>query len=190
MLSLSNSYDEADLREFDKRINTLLKGEKFRYTCELKFDGAAVALIYRDGIFVRGATRGDGFSGDEITTNLKTIRSIPLSLDSNGKVFKKLDIEVRGEVFIKKDDFLKINERQELAGEKLYANARNTCAGTLKLKDSKIVASRNLNMFCYYLRRLNTDENANLKSHYENMQILKKLKFPVNQYTNNNRYNG
>lgn len=182
MLSLSNSYDENDLREFDKRVKTMLKQEKFRYSCELKFDGAAVSLIYRDGVFVRGATRGDGFSGDEITTNLKTIRSIPLRLDSAGKIFKKLDVEVRGEVFIKKDDFLKINEKQELAGEKLYANARNTCAGTLKLKDSKIVAGRNLNMFCYYLRHLAPDENAKLKSHYENMQILKKLKFPVNQH--------
>ncbi len=182
MLSLSNSYDEEDLREFDKRVKTMLKEENYRYSCELKFDGAAVSLIYSDGVFIRGATRGDGVSGDEITTNLKTIRSIPLSLDSANKIFKELDIEVRGEVFIKKDDFLKINERQELAGEKLYANARNTCAGTLKLKDSRIVASRNLNMFCYYLRHINPDENAKLNSHFENMQILKKLKFPVNQH--------
>jgi DNA ligase (NAD+) len=183
MLSLSNSYDEQDLREFDKRIKTQLKGEDFIYSCELKFDGAAVSLIYRDGVFVRGATRGDGFSGDEITANLKTIRSVPLRLNPPEKIFKKLDIEVRGEVFIKKEDFLKINEKQELAGEKLYANARNTCAGTLKLKDSKIVAGRNLNMFCYYLRHLDPGENTKLKSHYENMQILKKLKFPVNKYT-------
>lgn len=183
MLSLSNSYDEEDLREFDKRINNLLKGEKFRYVCELKFDGAAVTLIYRDGMFVRGATRGDGTQGDEITTNLKTIRSIPLRIQSDGKPFKTLDIEVRGEVFIKKDDFIKINEKQEQAGEKLYANARNTCAGTLKLKDPKIVASRNLNMLCYYLRHLDTGEQAKLKSHYDNMQILKKLRFPVNGHT-------
>ncbi len=181
MLSLSNSYDEEDLREFDKRVRNALKSEKFCYSCELKFDGAAVSLIYRDGIFVRGATRGDGVRGDEITRNLKTIRSIPLSLDESVKVFRKLDIEVRGEVFIKKDDFIKINERQELAGEKLYANARNTCAGTLKLKDPKIVASRNLNMFCYYLRHLDAAENGKLKSHYENMKILKQLKFSVNE---------
>ncbi len=182
MLSLSNSYDENDLREFDKRVNNLLKGEKFRYVCELKFDGAAVTLIYRDGMFIQGATRGDGTQGDEITTNLKTIRSIPLRIHPEGKPFKKLDIEVRGEVFIKKDDFIKINERQEQAGEKLYANARNTCAGTLKLKDSKIVASRNLNMFCYFLRHLDPNEQAKLKSHYENMQLLKKLRFPVNEH--------
>jgi DNA ligase (NAD+) len=183
MLSLSNSYDEEDLREFDKRMKNLLKGSKFRYVCELKFDGAAVTLIYRNGLFVQGATRGDGVQGDEITNNLKTIRSIPLRINSNDKIFKRLDIEVRGEVFIKKDDFMKINERQERAGEKLYANARNTCAGTLKLKDPKIVASRNLNMFCYYLRHLDAYEQAKLDSHYENMQILKKLRFPVNKYT-------
>ena len=182
MLSLSNSYDEEDLFEFDKRVKNLLKGEEFRYVCELKFDGAAVTLIYRDGLFVQGATRGDGVQGDEITNNLRTIRSIPLRIHSKDKIFKKPDIEVRGEVFIKKDDFVKINERQEQAGEKLYANARNTCAGTLKLKDPKIVASRNLNMFCYYLRHLDPAEQSKLNSHYDNMQILKKLKFPVNDY--------
>lgn len=182
MLSLANSYDEQDLYEFDKRIKNLLKGEKYQYVCELKFDGAAVTLIYRDGFFVQGATRGDGFQGDEITANLKTIRSIPLKLEAS-KIFKNLNIEVRGEVFIKKDDFEKINEKQQQAGEKLYANARNTCAGTLKLKDSSIVASRNLNMFCYSLRHRDEAEQRKLKSHYENMQILKKLKFPANDKT-------
>jgi DNA ligase (NAD+) len=180
MLSLSNSYDENDLVEFDKRIKNLLKGEKYSYVCELKFDGAAVSLLYRDGQFVQGATRGDGFRGDEITTNLKTVRSIPLKIEDKNGIFKNLDIEVRGEVFIKKDDFVKINEKQEVAGEKLYANARNTCAGTLKLKDSSIVASRNLNMFCYNLRHRDENEQKKLSSHHENLQILKKLKFPVN----------
>ncbi|RPI18536.1 MAG: NAD-dependent DNA ligase LigA [Ignavibacteriae bacterium] len=179
MLSLSNSYDENDLLEFDKRIKNLLKGEKYRYVCELKFDGAAVSLLYEKGELIQGATRGDGFRGDKITTNLKTIRSIPLKLDIKS-IFNTLDIEVRGEVFIKKDDFIKINERQETEGDKLYANARNTCAGTLKLKDSSIVASRNLNMFCYNLRHRNPDEQKKLKSHFENLNILKKLKFPVN----------
>jgi len=183
MLSLSNSYDEEDLREFDKRVKNLLKGSKFKYACELKFDGAAVTLIYRGGLFVQGATRGDGVQGDEITNNLRTIRSIPLRINSKDKIFKKLDIEVRGEVFIRKDDFVRINERQEQAGEKLYANARNTCAGTLKLKDPKIVSSRNLNIFCYYLRHLDPEEQSKLDSHFENMRILKKLKFPVNEHT-------
>ncbi|MFI5144947.1 MAG: NAD-dependent DNA ligase LigA [Ignavibacteria bacterium] len=182
MLSLSNSYDENDLLDFDKRVKNILKGEPFNYVCELKFDGAAVALIYENGLFVRGATRGDGTQGDEITTNLKTIRSIPLNI-RNSKNGKNLNIEVRGEVFIKKDDFIRINEKQEEMGEKLYANARNTCAGTLKLKDSRIVASRNLNMFCYFLRNRNSNEQFPLTSHYNNMQLLKELKFPVNPRT-------
>ncbi len=182
MLSLTNSYDETDLLEFDKRVRNILKDEKFRYVCELKFDGAAVTLIYQDGLFVRGATRGDGLQGDDMTTNVKTIRSVPLRILNDKKAFKNLNIEVRGEVFIKKDDFIRINEKQEEAGEKLYANPRNTCAGTLKLKDSKIVASRNLNMFCYYLRHRDSAEQSKLNSHFRNMQILKELKFPVNSY--------
>jgi DNA ligase (NAD+) len=182
MLSLSNSYDENDLFEFDKRVKSLLKEEKFNYVCELKFDGAAVSLIYRDGIFVQGATRGDGTQGDEITANLKTIRALPLKLNGSPGIFKKLDIEVRGEVFINKKDFERINEKQLEAGDKLYANARNTSAGTLKLKDSRMVASRHLNMFCYYLLHLEDRENSKLRSHYENMQVLRMLKFPVNKH--------
>jgi DNA ligase (NAD+) len=177
MLSLANSYDENDLFEFDKRINNLLKGEKYQYACELKFDGLAVSLIYRNGIFVHGATRGDGVTGDDITNNLKTIRSIPLKLD------QKVDIEVRGEVFFLLRDFFRINEEQEALGEKKYANPRNTAAGTLKLKDSKLVAIRKLNMFCYYMRYLDDAKQAKVKSHYENLQTLRKLKFPVSDKT-------
>jgi len=177
MLSLANSYDEQDLDEFDKRVNNLLKGEKYKYVCELKFDGIAVSLTYKNGMLFRGATRGDGIRGDEITTNLKTIRVIPLNLKS------KLDIEVRGEVFFMLEDFFRINEEQETLGEKIYANPRNTAAGSLKLKDSRVVASRRLNMYCYSLRYLNAGEQAKLVSHYENMKILKGLKFPINDNT-------
>ncbi|MCI0449190.1 MAG: NAD-dependent DNA ligase LigA [Chlorobi bacterium] len=177
MLSLANSYDENDLFEFDKRIKNLLKGENYKYVSELKFDGIAVSLIYRNGLFVQGATRGDGITGDDITNNLKTIRSIPLRLE------KKIDIEVRGEVFFMLKDFIKINEQQEKEGKPRYANPRNTAAGTLKLKDSREVAQRKLNMFCYSLRYLNENEQQKLSLHYENMQILKELKFPVNSYT-------
>ncbi len=177
MLSLANSYDEQDLDEFDKRVNNLLKGEKYKYVCELKFDGIAVSLTYKNGILARGATRGDGIRGDEITTNLKTIRVIPLNLKS------KIDIEVRGEVFFMLEDFLRINEEQETLGEKIYANPRNTAAGSLKLKDSRIVALRRLNMYCYSLRYLNAGEQAKLVSHSENMKILKGLKFPINDNT-------
>lgn len=175
MLSLSNSYSFDELIDFDTRIKNLIPDQKYEYVCELKFDGLAVSLVYEKGILVRGATRGDGTKGDDVTKNLKTIRSIPLKVKSD--TFK--NFEVRGEVFIKKDDFEKINEEQEIRGEKLFANARNTAAGTLKLKDNKEVASRPLNIFVYYFR---TNDKA-LTSHYDNMEILRKLKFPINSFT-------
>ena len=174
MLSLSNSYNFDELIDFDKRIKSLIKDNKYEYVCELKFDGVAVSLIYKNGRFALGATRGDGTKGDDVTNNLKTIKSIPLSVKSN----QYKDFEVRGEVFIKKGDFLCINEEQEVRGEKLFANARNTSAGTLKLKDNKIVASRPLNIFTYYLRTA----DSNLSSHYESLKILKDLRFPVNEH--------
>jgi DNA ligase (NAD+) len=180
MLSLSNSYDEEDLFDFDKRINNLLKGEPYKYVCELKFDGIAVSLVYKSGLLVQGATRGDGVTGDDITNNLKTLRSIPLRIHDTDKVFKNPDIEVRGEVFFMLDDFFRINEEMEAQGEKRYANPRNTAAGSLKLKDSREVAARKLNMFCYSLRHIDEKENSKMKSHSGNMEILKKLKFPVN----------
>ncbi|MBL7128403.1 MAG: NAD-dependent DNA ligase LigA [Ignavibacteria bacterium] len=174
MLSLSNSYNFDELIDFDKRIKSLIKDQKYEYVCELKFDGVAVSLVYKNGKFTLGATRGDGTKGDDVTNNLKTIRAIPLSVRSD----QYKDFEVRGEVFIKKDDFLRINEEQEIRGEKLFANARNTSAGTLKLKDNKVVASRPLNIFTYYLRTADTK----LTSHYESLNILKDLRFPVNQH--------
>ena len=183
MLSLANSYDDNDLFEFDKRINNLLKGQKYKYVCELKFDGIAVSLIYKNGIFVQGATRGDGETGDDITNNLKTIRSIPLKIEIKNSSFKSTDIEVRGEVFFLLDDFFRINDDMEAQGEKRYANPRNTAAGSLKLKDSRAAAARKLNMFCYSLRHLDEKENKKLTSHYGNMMILTKLKFPVNDQT-------
>ena len=177
MLSLSNSYDENDLDEFDKRINNLLKGEKYKYVCELKFDGIAVSLTYKNGLFVQGATRGDGVRGDNITANLKTVRAIPLQLD------KKIDMEVRGEVFFMLKDFFRINEEQEAEGKPRYANPRNTAAGSLKLKDSREVASRRLNMFCYNMRYLNDQEQKKLKTHSGNLDFLRLLKFPINNFT-------
>ncbi|HQJ75953.1 MAG TPA: NAD-dependent DNA ligase LigA, partial [Bacteroidota bacterium] len=147
----------------------------YEYVTELKLDGAAVALIYKDGYFFAGATRGDGFQGDEITNNLKTIRAIPLKLRTNKKELQ--NIEVRGEVFMKHSDFLKINSEKELAGEKLFVNPRNAAAGTLKLQDPKLVAERNLSIFTYYLYA----DEANLKTHYDNLKILSQLGFPVNK---------
>ncbi len=174
MLSLSNSYNFNDLEDFHSRIKNILGNENFEYVCELKFDGLAVSLIYENGKLIRGATRGDGLTGDDVTQNLRTIKSIPLVV--NSKEIK--NFEVRGEVFIKKEDFERINREQEIRGEKIFANPRNTAAGTLKLKDSKEVATRPLNIYTYYLR---TDD-VNLTSHYENLKILEGLKFPVNKY--------
>ncbi|MEO6693591.1 MAG: NAD-dependent DNA ligase LigA [Ignavibacteria bacterium] len=173
MLSLSNSYNFEELIDFDNRVNNILDGRKYDYVCELKFDGLAVSLIYENGKLIRGATRGDGMKGDDITQNIKTIRSIPLSVSDN----KCKNFEVRGEVFFKKDDFIKINEEQELKGEKIFANARNTAAGTLKLKDAEIVASRPLQLFSYSIY---TDE-INIMTHFEGIRLLEELKFPVNK---------
>ncbi len=174
MLSLSNSYNFDDLKDFDLRIKNILGEENFEYVCELKFDGLAVSLRYENGKFIRGATRGDGVTGDDVTQNLKTIKSIPLSVKSN----ELKNFEVRGEVFIRKDDFEKINREQEIRGEKLFANPRNTAAGTLKLKDSKEVTARPLNIFVYYL----STDDLRLTSHFENLKILEKLKFSVNKF--------
>ncbi len=174
MLSLSNSYNFDELIEFDTRVKNTVGKDSIEYVCELKIDGLAVSLIYENGYFAKGATRGDGTKGDDVTANLKTIKSIPL------KVFHKSlkNFEVRGEIFIKKDDFLKINEEQELKGEKLFANPRNTAAGTLKLKDSRTVARRPLNLFSYYF---SSDDFAP-EEHFKNLEILKHLRFPVNSY--------
>jgi DNA ligase (NAD+) len=175
MLSLTNTYSKEELTDFDKRIAMLLPGRKYEYVCELKIDGLAVSLIYENGFLSRGATRGDGINGDDVTANLKTIRSVPLSVEP--EEFR--DFEVRGEVYIRKDDFQRLNEEQVTRGEKLFSNPRNTAAGTLKLKDSRAVAARPLNLFTYSFY----SKEKKLLSHYENLNILKRLKFPVSTYS-------
>lgn len=176
MLSLSNTYNEDEVKAFDERVHSLLGKEPVRYVCELKFDGVAISLLYRNGVFVRGATRGDGTQGDDITQNLKTIRSLPLRLMGKRKGFD--EVEVRGEVLMDREDFRKMNEERELAGEKTFVNPRNSSAGTLKLQDSKIVATRPLKFYSYYLRT----EGAPLVSHYENLKILREFGFPVSEH--------
>ncbi len=175
MLSLSNTYSEQELLDFDKRVRDILGRQSYRFIAELKIDGVAISLVYRNGIFVRGATRGDGTQGDDISGNLKTIRSIPLRVE-NGKGLPK-NFEVRGEIYITKKDFAAMNKKQEALGEKTFINARNTASGTLKLQNPKIVAQRRLNMFTYFLRT----NDLQLKSHHDNLQILKKLGFVVNE---------
>lgn len=173
MLSLSNTYNEEEIQDFDRRVRSLLGKEPFKYVCELKFDGVAVSLVYRNGVIARGATRGDGVQGDEITQNLKTIRSIPLRVF--GKKKGVTDFEVRGEVYMEREDFRRMNEERELAGEKTFINPRNSAAGTLKLQDPKIVAMRPLRFVAYYL----SAERFELQSHANNLQLLRELGFPV-----------
>lgn len=175
MLSLSNTYNEQELLDFDKRVRDMLGNQAYRFVTELKIDGVAISLVYRNGIFVQGATRGDGTQGDDISGNLKTIRSIPLSVD-RGKGLPN-NFEVRGEIYMNKRDFAAMNKKQEELGEKTFINARNTASGTLKSQDPKIVAQRRLNMFTYFLRT----NDVPLKSHFDNLQLLKKLGFVVNE---------
>lgn len=176
MLSLANSYSEEEIREFDKRVRNILEGEVPRYVAELKFDGVALALKYRNGVFVQGATRGDGTQGDDITANLKTVRSLPLRLRTKDPAL--MNIEVRGEAFMHKDDFAEMNKQREEAGEKLFINPRNSAAGTLKMQDPKIVASRPIKMFAYFL----IGPGAKLESHSKNLETLRSLGLPVNEH--------
>ena len=182
MLSLQNTYSEEEIREFDRRVRGLLGGEKYRYACELKFDGVSLSLIYEKGVLVRGATRGDGTQGDDITNNTRTIRSIPLRLDTRDPAL--LDSEVRGEVVMLRKDFQKMNEERELAGEKVFINPRNSVAGTLKLQDPKIVATRPLKFFAYYVR----SKRGRLESHFDSLKGLAKLGFLTDEGAR--RYDG
>lgn len=176
MLSLANSYSEEDVRDFDRRVRDLVKGAPLRYVAELKIDGVAIALRYRNGEFERGATRGDGTEGDEITANLRTIRSLPLTLHTAIRTL--LDIEVRGEVYMERADFDRLNEQQAAAGEKPFVNPRNTTAGTLKLQDPRVVARRPLRLFAYTLHA----PAAGLTLHSAALDTLRNLGLPVNEH--------
>lgn len=147
MLSLGNTYSEEELRDFDQRVARGLEGQPYEYFCELKFDGVSISLVYENGLLARGVTRGDGVRGDDVTDNVKTIRSIPLRV--KGPV--PASFEVRGEIFMSRDVFQRLNREREDIGEEVYANARNTASGTLKLQDSGEVAKRKLDCYAYYL---------------------------------------
>jgi DNA ligase (NAD+) len=180
MLSLSNTYSEEELDDFDRRVRSLL-GENtgYEYITELKIDGIAISLIYENGRFVRGVTRGDGISGDDVTNNLRTIRSLPL------RVYRHQDIsgmmEIRGEVFLDRRTFELVNEARKEKGEPLFANPRNSAAGTMKLQDARIVAERGLSLFCYQL--IDYSGNPGSRLHLENLEHLRSFGFPVNPYT-------
>jgi DNA ligase (NAD+) len=178
MLSLANTYSEEDLLEFDRRVREgLPESEKIEYMVELKIDGASVSIRYVNGFLQTAATRGDGVIGEEITSNVKTIKSVPLKLkklSSNSYSFR--DIEVRGEIYMRLDDFLKLNKEREIAGDKLFANPRNSAAGTLKMQDPRIVSKRKLSMFSYSL--ISDEDDPETQS--ENLNLLKELGFVVN----------
>ncbi|MCX7920268.1 MAG: NAD-dependent DNA ligase LigA [bacterium] len=149
MLSLANCYTPEEMIEFDTRVRKNLPGEKIEYVVELKIDGVAVSLEYENGKFKRGATRGDGYTGDDITANLKTIKSLPLVLDTTDP--RLMNFEVRGEVFLTKEQFKRINQEKAVANEELFANPRNAAAGSLKLLDPQLTAKRKLDIFIHSL---------------------------------------
>ncbi len=182
MLSLANTYSEEELYDFDRRVKEALpSGSTVEYVVELKIDGASVSLHYLNGLLKTAATRGDGFVGEEITANVKTIKSVPLKLKNlNSIPYDLSDIEVRGEIYMNISDFQKLNKERERKGEKLFANPRNSSAGTLKLQDPQIVAQRPLNIFLYSL----ISSKGELESQFENLQILRKLGFRVNPEAN------
>jgi DNA ligase (NAD+) len=173
MLSLGNAFEEEEVRAFDRRVREALGAEGVEYAVEPKFDGLAISLAYRKGVFVRGATRGDGTTGEDVTPNLRTVRSIPLRLP---KAADTEDLEVRGEVLYYTRDFEKLNERQRQAGEKEFANPRNGAAGSLRLLDSRITAQRPLRFFAY---GVGVAAKANWKTHSETLDRLAELGFPV-----------
>lgn len=172
MLSLSNAFGEDDLRDFDRKVRQAI-GDNFNYVCELKIDGLAISLKYENGVFVQGATRGDGEVGEDITANLKTVRAIPLRLK------EPVTIEVRGEAYMPKKSFENLNAARSERGEELFANPRNAAAGSLRQLDPKIAASRNLAAFIYAIG--GDGEAYNIDSHAEMLDYLQKLGLPSNR---------
>ncbi|GAA0362184.1 NAD-dependent DNA ligase LigA [Bacillus horti] len=173
MLSLGNAFDEADLRDFDRRVRQALgPEEQVEYVAELKIDGLAVSLRYEQGEFVRGATRGDGTTGEDITQNLKTVRSIPLRLK------QKVDLEVRGEAYMPKKEFERLNKARAERGEELFANPRNSAAGSLRQLNPQIAADRKLDIFLYGIAHL---QGIDAESHSAGLDALEQLGLKTNK---------
>jgi DNA ligase (NAD+) len=175
MLSLSNTYNMEELAEFEDRILKIIPGG-VAYVCELKFDGVAIGITYKNGQLVQAVTRGDGEKGDDITTNVKTIRSIPLQL--KGKDWPD-EFEMRGEIFMPHSSFERINKEREDIGEAPLANPRNAASGTMKMQDSSVVAKRNLDCFLYAMM----GENLPFDAHYENLQKAKEWGFKISEHS-------
>lgn len=174
MLSLGNVFDDESLEAWHRRVKNLLDDADFSMTCELKIDGLAVSLVYQDGVLVQGATRGNGFVGEDVTRNLKTIRSIPLSLHGDLPQY----LEVRGEVYLPVEEFRRLNRQQEERGEQPYANPRNTGAGTIRQLDPKVTASRNMQIWIYSLN--DAGDFPFPAEHWETLVWLESLGFRVN----------
>jgi DNA ligase (NAD+) len=174
MLSLGNTYSEAELTDFDERVRKDLAGN-YRYVCELKYDGASVSLTYRNGELLRAVTRGDGVQGDDVTANVRTIRSIPLKLQGNDW---PEEFEIRGEIMMTHAVFNKLNDERAEIGDTPFANPRNAASGTLKMQNSAQVAKRSLDCFLYYM----LGEHLPAQSHFENLQKARKWGFKVPPY--------
>jgi DNA ligase (NAD+) len=170
MMSIDNAYTEEEVREFDARVRKLLDGRAPAYTAELKIDGLSMSILYRDGRFVRGVTRGDGVRGDDVSANVKTIRSLPLVIEAGGEV------EARGEVYLPFASFRAINREREEAGEPLFANPRNAAAGSIRLLDPRTVAGRKLDIFLYSLSVDGREE----PTQWAALRKLKALGLPTN----------
>lgn len=173
MQSLNDVFSFEEIIDYDKKIQDDLDNE-YCYVAELKIDGLSVSLEYENGLFVRGSTRGDGLIGEDITANLKTINSIPMKLNED------VTIEVRGEVYMPKSEFLRINEEKEENGEKLFANPRNAAAGSLRQLDSRITSARKLDIFVFNVQKI---ENKTFETHSESLEYLKELGFKINPLT-------
>lgn len=175
MLSLGNTYNRDDVREFYERVQAGLDGEPFAICCELKFDGLSISLHYEDGALVRALTRGDGVRGDDVTANVRTIRSIPLQLPAGGDWPRRF--EIRGEVLMPWSSFDRLNQEREAREEPLFANPRNAASGTLKSKDSRVVAARGLDAYLYYL----LGDELPGDTHYANLMKARSWGFKVSE---------
>src|SRR5438105_3398987 len=171
MMSLANAMSSEELDEFAERVHRLLGSEPVRFVVEPKLDGLAVTLTYENGRFVQGATRGDGLVGEDVTQNLRTIKMVPLQLAGNPPAL----LEVRGEVFIPKRDFVRLNEEREKAGEPTFVNPRNSAAGSLRQLDPRITAQRPLSIYFY-----ETGEGLQFASHWEKLARLRELGLRTN----------
>lgn len=180
MLSIDNTYSEEELREFDRRVRRVLNFEGIiEYVVELKIDGVAVTLWYENGVFTHGATRGDGYKGDDVTSNLRTIKDIPLKFVCDNKNIIPPVLEIRGEIFMPDGDFQRLNQEREDADETQFANPRNAAAGSMKLLDPKIAAKRPLHIFAYAFGYY---EGERSKSHIECLEAIKEFGLPVNPH--------